>query len=128
MSDWLCLISFRFLRWMERKPLGFYLKMMKLDVKIKDRFLMGTGYNTWGLANGVLAGKIMTDLIVKKKNVYIFIRCFRATNCCILFYLSVYNIIFFCSYQCLVKLLELEPISQKVKRAHFSSQLPFGLI
>jgi len=39
--------------------------------EIKDKLLLGTGYNTWGLANGVLAGKIMTDLVLGKDNKYI---------------------------------------------------------
>ena len=38
--------------------------------KIKDNMLVGTGYNTWGLANGVMAGKIMCDIILKKNNKY----------------------------------------------------------
>ena len=39
--------------------------------EIGDKMLLGTGYNTWGLANGVLAGKIMTDIILGKNNEYI---------------------------------------------------------
>jgi len=39
--------------------------------KIKDRLLIGTGYNTWGLTNGFLAGKILSDIILNKKNKYI---------------------------------------------------------
>ena len=34
-------------------------------------FLIGTGYNTWGMTNGSLAGKILADIILKKENKYI---------------------------------------------------------
>lgn len=39
--------------------------------KIDDNLLIGTGYNTWGLASSVLAGKILSDIILNKKNDYI---------------------------------------------------------
>ena len=39
--------------------------------KIKDNLLIGTGYNTWGLSNGFLAGKILSDIILNKDNEYI---------------------------------------------------------
>ena len=38
--------------------------------EIQDKMLIGTGYNTWGLANGFMAGKILTDIIMGKKNQY----------------------------------------------------------
>lgn len=38
---------------------------------LKNNLLIGTGYNTWGLANGFLAGEILSDIILKKKNKYI---------------------------------------------------------
>lgn len=38
---------------------------------IDDNMLMGTGYNTWGMTNGSLAGKILSDLILKKNNEYV---------------------------------------------------------
>ena len=38
---------------------------------IKDNMLIGTGYNTWGLTNGFLAGKILSDIILEKDNPYI---------------------------------------------------------
>lgn len=31
---------------------------------------IGTGYNTWGMTNGTIAGKIISDLILEKKNRY----------------------------------------------------------
>lgn len=34
-------------------------------------FLIGTGYNTWGMTNGSLAGKILSDIILNKYNEYI---------------------------------------------------------
>ena len=38
---------------------------------IKDNMLIATGYNTWGLTNGFLAGIILTDIITNKENKYI---------------------------------------------------------
>ena len=39
--------------------------------ELHDKLLIGTGYNAWGLANGVLAGKILSDIILDKNNQYI---------------------------------------------------------
>ena len=39
--------------------------------KIKDNMLIGTGYNTWGLINGFMAGVILSDIINNKDNKYI---------------------------------------------------------
>ncbi len=36
-----------------------------------ERLLIGTGYNTWGMTNGILAGKILRDIILKNENKYI---------------------------------------------------------
>ena len=38
--------------------------------KIKDKLLISTGYNTWGLTNGFLGGKILSDIILNKTNQY----------------------------------------------------------
>lgn len=38
--------------------------------EIKEGLLLGTGYNTWGMTNGILAGKILSDLILKRNNTY----------------------------------------------------------
>ena len=38
--------------------------------EIQEKMLIGTGYNTWGLANGFMAGKIISDIIMGKKNKY----------------------------------------------------------
>lgn len=38
--------------------------------KKNNRLLIGTGYNTWGMTNSVLAGMILSDMILKKKNEY----------------------------------------------------------
>jgi nitrite reductase/ring-hydroxylating ferredoxin subunit len=38
---------------------------------LKDNVLIGTGYNTWGLTNGFLAGKILSDIILGNNNEYI---------------------------------------------------------
>lgn len=37
---------------------------------IDDNLLLGTGYNTWGMTNGSIAGKILSDLILNKRNKY----------------------------------------------------------
>ncbi|MBQ6687166.1 MAG: FAD-dependent oxidoreductase [Bacilli bacterium] len=37
----------------------------------ENNLLIGTGYNTWGMTNGVLAGKILSDIILKKENQFI---------------------------------------------------------
>ena len=39
--------------------------------KIKENMYIGTGYNTWGLTNGFLAGKIISDIILNENNKYI---------------------------------------------------------
>ena len=36
-----------------------------------NTLLIGTGYNTWGMTNGSLAGKIISDIILKNDNKYI---------------------------------------------------------
>lgn len=38
---------------------------------LKEKMLIGTGYNTWGLTNGFLAGKILSDIILNRNNEYI---------------------------------------------------------
>ena len=35
-----------------------------------NKLLIGTGYNTWGMTNGTLAGSILADIILKNKNKY----------------------------------------------------------
>lgn len=37
---------------------------------IKDNIVLATGYNTWGMTNGFLAGIIVSDLLNKKENRY----------------------------------------------------------
>ena len=37
----------------------------------ENTMLIGTGYNTWGMTNGSIAGKILSDIILKKPNKYI---------------------------------------------------------
>ena len=39
--------------------------------EIKKNLLIGTGYNTWGISNGFLAGQILSDIINKKENAYL---------------------------------------------------------
>lgn len=39
--------------------------------KIKDELYIATGYNTWGMTNGSLAGKVLADIIQEKSNPYI---------------------------------------------------------
>lgn len=37
----------------------------------KDNLFIATGYNTWGMTNGTIAGKIISDIILDKENEYI---------------------------------------------------------
>lgn len=39
--------------------------------KIEENLFLATGYNTWGMTNGSLAGKIISDMILEKDNKYI---------------------------------------------------------
>lgn len=39
--------------------------------EIQDHLVLATGYNTWGMTNGILAGKIVGDLILGKDNEYV---------------------------------------------------------
>lgn len=39
--------------------------------KLEDNLYIGTGYNTWGMTNGTIAGYILSDLILNKDNPYI---------------------------------------------------------
>ena len=39
--------------------------------RLKDNIFLATGYNTWGLANSVLAGSIIRDIILNNENEYI---------------------------------------------------------
>lgn len=41
------------------------------NVSDKRNLLIGTGYNTWGMTNGILAGKILSDIILGRDNPYI---------------------------------------------------------
>lgn len=38
---------------------------------IDERMLIGTGYNTWGMTNGTIAGQIISDCLLKRDNPYI---------------------------------------------------------
>lgn len=44
---------------------------MPLIGKIDKNLFMATAYNTWGMTNGILAGKIISDILLRKKNKYI---------------------------------------------------------
>lgn len=37
---------------------------------IDDNLLLATGYNTWGMTNGTIAGRLISDLILGNKNKY----------------------------------------------------------
>ena len=36
-----------------------------------DNLFIATGYNTWGMTNGTIAGKVISDLIMNKNNEYV---------------------------------------------------------
>lgn len=42
----------------------------RISLYEKNVFI-ATGYNTWGMTNGVIAGKVISDLILNKKNKYV---------------------------------------------------------
>lgn len=52
--------------------------------KNNPNLLIGTGFNTWGMTNGTIAGKILSDLIQKKDNKYSYLfdplRCTTPTK------------------------------------------------
>lgn len=37
---------------------------------IDKNLYIGTGYNTWGMTNGIMAGRIIADMVLNKKNKY----------------------------------------------------------
>lgn len=39
--------------------------------ELKNNFYIATGYNKWGMTNGTIAGKIISDLILDRKNQFI---------------------------------------------------------
>lgn len=47
-----------------------YLPYIGRIYKNNDTFLMASGYNTWGISNGTLAGKILADIIMRSSNKY----------------------------------------------------------
>lgn len=60
--------------------------------KIKNNMYIGTGYNTWGMTNSVLAGKILADLVEKRYNPYINI--FNPTRKGVAFFTKIpYNLL-----------------------------------
>lgn len=38
---------------------------------LKDKILIGTGYNTWGMTNSTIAGMVLSDIILERENKYI---------------------------------------------------------
>lgn len=41
------------------------------SINRENNLLIGTGYNTWGMTNGSIAGKVLADIILNKENKYI---------------------------------------------------------
>lgn len=48
-----------------------YMPLIGYYEKYNNDLLIGTGYNSWGMTNGTLAGKIISDLIMENENEYI---------------------------------------------------------
>lgn len=44
---------------------------LPLTGKIDENLYIATGFNTWGMTNGILAGKVISDILLKKKNNYV---------------------------------------------------------
>ena len=50
-----------------------YLPLIGRLQKNNDHLYIATGYNTWGMTNGVIAGKVIRDLILGEENPYAFL-------------------------------------------------------
>ena len=50
-----------------------YLPLIGRLQKNNDHLYIATGYNTWGMTNGVIAGKVIRDLILGEENPYTFL-------------------------------------------------------
>ena len=48
-----------------------YMPLIGYYEKYNNDLLIGTGYNSWGMTNGTIAGKVISDLIMENKNEYI---------------------------------------------------------
>lgn len=48
-----------------------YLPFIGYPDRSQPHLLIGTGYRAWGMTNGVIASKIISDLILEKKNAYL---------------------------------------------------------
>ena len=66
-----------FKRYFNRKPMYFWMNqdVMSNDElpfigQIGDELYLSSAYNGWELTNGILAGKVIADLIVKKSSDY----------------------------------------------------------
>ncbi len=60
--------------------------------KSNPNILIGTGYNTWGMTNGTLAGLILSDIILDKNNKYINLCSPLRTNNIIYLFSYLYNL------------------------------------
>ena len=70
-----------------------YMPLIGYYEKNNSNLLIGTGYNSWGMTNGTIAGKIISDLIMNKKNEYIdLFNPNRSTNILKIFNVINYNI------------------------------------
>ena len=47
------------------------LPLIGLLQKNNPNLLIGTGYNTWGMTNGTIAGKLLSDIVLNNENKYI---------------------------------------------------------
>lgn len=57
-----------------------------------SNLLVGTGYNKWGMTNGTIAGKILSDIILNKENKYIYLfRLNRGLSGKKIINLTIYN-------------------------------------
>ncbi len=56
--------------------------------KGNNNLLIGTGYNTWGMTNGTLAGLILSDIVLENKNK--FIKLCNPLRVNVIFYLKSY--------------------------------------
>lgn len=67
-----------FIKYFNKKPIYLWMNQdiisndkLPFIGKLKDNLYISTGYNTWGMTNATIGGKIISDLILEKENEYI---------------------------------------------------------
>lgn len=81
----------------EKKVIDFYsnIDLITFDClpfigEVKENMYISTGYNTWGMTNSVIGSKIISDLILNKKNKYVDLFNPKRTGFVLLFKIPYY--------------------------------------